>query len=277
MIELIVDFINLKLSLTKMFEKTFCLVEYINKGEQKYPAEYISKGNYESIDFDKHNGVSYVAKRGDVSFEKETTNKSADTFYNVTFPLKLVCFVNRDKLNSDNSYSDDSLATSIISQISSDYSVLRNSLKAKKISVKADSYITDKNTILNNEYDNIDFKVRFNYSYISIDLIIEATIASSCIGGDCDFDSNILHAFNFCDKGVLNNLTEAQKDCLINEFGEGGILEFVVKNSDNSFNATSSASPYTLPNETINIYVDGVLNTTGTYIPLSNETINITA
>lgn len=50
-----------------------------------------------------------------------------------------------------------------------------------------------------------------------------------------------------------------------------------VRNSDSSYSTTVDAGDtLVLPNETINVYVNGVLNQTGTYIPLDGTEINIT-
>ena len=54
--------------------------------------------------------------------------------------------------------------------------------------------------------------------------------------------------------------------------------DVLILNSDGSFSAESaSGSTYTLPDETIDVYVNGILNQSATYIPLSNQTININA
>jgi hypothetical protein len=51
-----------------------------------------------------------------------------------------------------------------------------------------------------------------------------------------------------------------------------------VRNSDSSYSTTVNAGDtLVLPDETINVYVNGVLNQTGTYIPLDTTEINITA
>jgi hypothetical protein len=57
----------------------------------------------------------------------------------------------------------------------------------------------------------------------------------------------------------------------------GGSASVVVSNSNDSYLVTTSTN-LELPNTTVNVYVDGILNQTGTIITLDpNQTINITA
>jgi hypothetical protein len=58
---------------------------------------------------------------------------------------------------------------------------------------------------------------------------------------------------------------------------EGGSASVVVSNSNDSYSVTTDEN-LELPNTTVNVYVDGILNQTGTIITLDpNQTINITA
>jgi hypothetical protein len=58
---------------------------------------------------------------------------------------------------------------------------------------------------------------------------------------------------------------------------EGGSASVVVSNSNDSYSVTTSAN-LELPNTTVNVYVDGILNQTGSIVTLDpNSVINITA
>jgi hypothetical protein len=58
---------------------------------------------------------------------------------------------------------------------------------------------------------------------------------------------------------------------------EGGSASVVVSNSNDSYSVTTSAN-LELPNTTVNVYVDGILNQTGSIVTLDpNQVINITA
>jgi hypothetical protein len=57
---------------------------------------------------------------------------------------------------------------------------------------------------------------------------------------------------------------------------EGGSASVVVSNSNDTYSVTTSAN-LELPNTTVNVYVDGILNQTGSIVTLDpNQTINIT-
>ena len=58
---------------------------------------------------------------------------------------------------------------------------------------------------------------------------------------------------------------------------EGGVASVVVSNSNDSYSVTTSTN-LELPNTTVNVYVNGVLNSTGTIVTLDpNQVINISA
>jgi hypothetical protein len=57
----------------------------------------------------------------------------------------------------------------------------------------------------------------------------------------------------------------------------GGVGNVNIKNTDSSFDVTASTSPYILEDTTINVYVNGVLNTTVVRPSMVERTINITA
>jgi hypothetical protein len=58
---------------------------------------------------------------------------------------------------------------------------------------------------------------------------------------------------------------------------EGGSASVVVSNSNDTYSVTTDEN-LTLPDTTVNVYVDGILNQTGSIVTLDpNQTINITA
>jgi len=58
---------------------------------------------------------------------------------------------------------------------------------------------------------------------------------------------------------------------------EGGSASVVVSNSNDTYSVTTSTN-LELPNTTVNVYVDGILNQTGSIVTLDpNQTINISA
>lgn len=87
----------------------------------------------------------------------------------------------------------------------------------------------------------------------------------------------ILPNYNFSDSSTYSNFTAAQIAALTALYGGGGGSPAIVRNSDSSYSTTVvCGGTLVLPNETISVYVNGILNQSGTYIPLDTTAINIT-
>lgn len=109
------------------------------------------------------------------------------------------------------------------------------------------------------------------------------------IGKGRDFDKNcqmtdFRDAFQDCLAGysITITLTQAEKydscnipfiDSIPDPDRSGGSI--LIKNSDNSFSHTATSSPYTLPDETVQVYNNSVLVDTVTIVTLGTTTINI--
>ena len=100
------------------------------------------------------------------------------------------------------------------------------------------------------------------------------------------FDVIMPSDMTICDTGFTSgcpNVTVTDGDETIQVLAggtytcEGGSTSVVVSNSNDSYLVTTSAN-LELPNTTVNVYVDGILNQTGTIVTLDpNSVINITA
>lgn len=100
------------------------------------------------------------------------------------------------------------------------------------------------------------------------------------------FDVIMMSEMTVCDTGFTSgcpNVTVTDGDETIQVLAggtyicEGGVAEVVVSNSNDTYSVTTSTN-LELPNTTVNVYVNGVLNSTGTIVTLDpNETINISA
>jgi hypothetical protein len=79
------------------------------------------------------------------------------------------------------------------------------------------------------------------------------------------------------DVEIVNTLIEVDAEIVSVEVGAGG-GSATVENSNASYTDTVNAGDtLVLPDENFDVYVNGVLNTSFTYIPLSGDDINITA
>lgn len=100
------------------------------------------------------------------------------------------------------------------------------------------------------------------------------------------FDVIMMSEMTVCDTGFTSgcpNVTVTDGDETIQVLAggtytcEGGVASVVVSNSNDTYSVTTSTN-LELPNTTVNVYVNGVLNSTGTIVTLDpNETINISA
>lgn len=100
------------------------------------------------------------------------------------------------------------------------------------------------------------------------------------------FDVIMMSEMTVCDTGFTSgcpNVTVTDGDETIQVLAggtytcEGGSASVVVSNSNDSYSVTTSTN-LELPNTTVNVYVNGALNSTGTIVTLDpNETINISA
>lgn len=189
MIKASVEYINNQLELLNYFEKSFEICEIITANDKTFPAEYKSKGEYTQINnFDKYNGVSYIRKRGSVSIsEADDSLRSCGDLVNVSLPLKLIAIVPRKKLECDDKYSEDVIASTIMQALITKSSVLKAAIAARIAKINIDSYNTDGANVLGEEYSGITPKdFNYKFAYLSIDLSVIATITKDCLVKDCE-------------------------------------------------------------------------------------------
>lgn len=163
----------------------FC--EQIQRDGVTYPAYYDKGGEYVLVhDFDT-NGNGYIRKRGTVSLQPSretsfTACKDDNDYILMTYPLRLVMGVPKDKLN-DNAYSDDQLFFNIADIIGTGYSVTN----VQDTSVTLRSYNTDALSIWSQEVRGVDYQMLFRLSYISIDFDVTFTVRKSCLKEICAY------------------------------------------------------------------------------------------
>jgi hypothetical protein len=220
MLESIIQFLNLELSLLNYFEKRHCLSTLVttDKGEV-YPAEYLGQGNYDKIDFDAFDGVSYFRLIGEPNIERIDQKYTPKPRVNVTFPLKLVYAVRKSKLSQDDAYSFDRVRTSIAKQLESDAKDLVATLKADRIEINTSNYNFNPKDVWDEETaETGQYQPRMDFIFASMDVDVVVTIKNECIAGECDgVSSDILQAIDFCLKENIERLTAQQIACLESE------------------------------------------------------------
>lgn len=224
MLESIIDFINLKLGLLNYFEKTHCLSTLVKNDDGLiYPAEYISNGDFDAVDFDAYDGVSYIRVNGEIDVERVDQRYTPKPRLNVTFPLRLVYAVRKDKLTKDDAYSFDRVRGSLVKQLESDSADLANQLEADKIVVSTSNYISDTKELWDEETaETGTFQPKYEVVFGSMEVSVTVTTRAECIPSECDdFESDILRTFDFCKTNTQDRLTSTQVDCLTDWLCDG--------------------------------------------------------
>ena len=217
MLESIIQFINLKLGLLNYFEKRHCLTTLVKNDDGLiYPAEYISNGDFDAIDFDGYDGVSYMRVNGEVDIARTDQQYTPKPRLEVSFPLKLVYAVRKDKLTQDDAYSWDRVRASIAKQLETDSKDLANTLEADLVQISTSSYMSDTKEIWDEETaETGQFQPKFEVVFGSMEVTVTVTTRAECIPAECDdFESDILKSFDFCSTTVQGRLTPEQITCL---------------------------------------------------------------
>jgi len=305
MVKDIITYLNAKINTVGYFDTSYCLVDKIKKGDKLYPAIYNGANEYQDIVLDDNLGsISYWRKSGDVTITDQDNQTTANGVqYNMTIPLKLVCFVKKENNDTNDQYFADNLCASLIANLTTNTSALKTAMKAKKVSIIADRYVTDSRAVIADEFENIDYEPKYTHSLFSIDFTVSIITNNQCYSDLCD-----ALPIEFGYVTVTDNGTTTQVLC-------GGTYTCVgatcadatVKNSDLTYNTTvASGGTLTTPDITVNIdnsvvnyysnifpsvkditvtlddtqydiYVDGVFDST-VYLPaLQDDTITINA
>lgn len=194
----IIEYLQSKLLSTDYFQKVWTLCVLKESGDKKEPLHYIGKGNYESVrNFDHFNGSAYFRKNGDITIIKadEETTRSCQDAIRITFPVKAIICIPREKVRFDDEYADDLTAQSIMRLLASKSTHIRNQIRAFKVSVLVTKYSTDTLRILNEEISPVENDINYNLIYMSMDLNIEVVIDKNCIEDECEFDG--CYSYNY--------------------------------------------------------------------------------
>lgn len=180
-----INYLNAKLTTLGYFNEVLCLAEKIEREGRVYPALYNGGNEYQEINLDSYGSICYWRKSGDVTIsEQENATGSTNIQYETTIPLKLVCFLAKESYTNDQ-YFADTLANEIVGYLTTNNSALKVAMKAKKVSVIAESYKTDAREVGADEYDNINFEARYTHAYFSIDFELRIVTNNQCYSDIC--------------------------------------------------------------------------------------------
>jgi hypothetical protein len=189
MLKLIAEHLQGKLLGLSIWEKVHCFVEQVSSPSLTAPHEYIAKGNYKALAYDKFNGMAYIRKTARVlmdPYEDTRNTRPCETAYNWTYPLRIVSIIKKTSLE-DSVYVDDDLALRIIREISTGNGSLKTDLAAMTVKVKVSGYETGNRILISEEYPGKEAKdFPYQYSYMAIDLEVLVTSDITCIPNTCE-------------------------------------------------------------------------------------------
>lgn len=251
MIKDCIKYLNAKIATLGYFNEVICLAEKIEREERIYPALYSGGNEYKEINLDAYGSICYWRKSADVTIsEQENLTLSKNVQYEMTVPLKLVCFLPKDVYSNDQ-YFADNLAIEIMSYLTTNNSALKSAMKAKKVTIFANGYKTDAREVGADEYDNINFEARYTHAYFSIDFELKIVTNNQCYSDICnDIPINFGYVTIKDGSGVVIDTVQCGGEYICTGSGGG-----------------CSGDIY--------IYVNGVLNQTITTTDFSTETLNI--
>jgi len=225
MLKAIITYLNLKLELLNYFDLTRCLVELkeseTDNGTLKQPVEYISNGEFDVINFDEFNGVSYWRLRDEPSTERTETQKyraGAKNNIETTIPLRLVFAVPRTKLTEDDAYSFDRIRQTMVKQFAIDDEVLKNQLGAISVRITQVGSNSKPKEVWEEETEGTGtFEPKYETVFGSIDVDVVVISDHECLPTECDdVESDILRAFDWCGNTAVTvgRLTQLQQTCI---------------------------------------------------------------
>lgn len=176
---------------TGFFDVVYEYTELIDRGNGTIrPMYYKGKqsGYIDVQNFDK-NGVGYIRKTSNVRVELDTsvvkvTSCQEDmlTYATITFPLRLVVAIPKDKLE-DSPLVDDILVADLMGAIQGDYQQTAEDMDATSVRLLVNSYDTSSLSIWANENKGVAFdeSVVYRFSYVAIDFNVQIKGKLSCL------------------------------------------------------------------------------------------------
>jgi len=215
MIESIVSILNARLETTGRIDKRYCLAEKRERSKDgaSVPYSYEGKGELQPVDIGNPS-LSWWRLTGQPSFNETPTTASVSK-QTAIYPLRLVVMFRRKDSTKDDGFSPAWLAEDLSNNLTFSNGDLKTALKASDVRVNVTSMDAVTNSVWDDEFDNLQFTdPNYKTALIALELNVTVTALKSCWVNECDYDSDILHLFDFCKQGVVDRLTAAQVTCL---------------------------------------------------------------
>ena len=191
MIKEIIEHVNTQLETLNFVKQTKGLCQTIKRQvkdeELAFPAEFCN-GEYKSIsDFDFKQGLAYHRLNGDViNEEQEDAPSGCDIFVERSYPLKLVGVVKKSLVGTKDQYTDVETTETVINTIQQrNVLTLAKSINADEVDIVVNGYNVDRYSVHDEEYENIEMKIGFEYVYFSIDYSAVVRADITCFDAIC--------------------------------------------------------------------------------------------
>lgn len=191
MLSNIISALNVRLLQTNYFKETYGLSTLVNPDGNSYPVLYCGKGSYKHVsNFDELNGSCYWRKTGSTSSSDidVTSMVSSKKMVRLTFPLRLVAVVSREKMTIDNPYNAETLARTIFGVINKNLNGnIRQTVGARAIYLNLTSIEDSNADVFGVEFAGSDQKMLNDKLVIcALNFSISVDIRQDCIVGECD-------------------------------------------------------------------------------------------
>ncbi len=216
MIEGIINTLNLTLQATGRINKRYCLSELrTSTGDNPTTVPYSFEGNGElkAININSPS-LSWWRVTSPFSVEEVTTTSAVNKKQG-NYSLRLVVMYRRKESTADNGFTPAWLAEDLSSVLTQSNGDLKTALQAAEVRVNVNSADIDTTKVWNEEFQDLEFKdPKYDTCLVALELSVTVIARSDCWETECNYDTDILHIFDFCDQGVFDRLTATQVACL---------------------------------------------------------------
>lgn len=188
MIEPIINSYVTTLSAMPYFTEVHGLTELKedNRGQIR-PVVY-GDGKWNQIRFNQL-GVAYIRKRQATEIVRQSSQRACTPIFRFTSRLRVFAITKRETFPSDNAYSAERFASTIIRALTFDNGPLVAQVGATRILSEASLYSTDSQQVKQDELSGLA-RLDFNFDdlVVAIDVNLEVDSFRDCLIDPCDYD-----------------------------------------------------------------------------------------
>lgn len=189
MIEKVIPYLNTKLEALNYATVRHGLCRKIaDASGEAAPREYCAGGEFKPVELDFAQGTSYWRRLSSATITEKDADQlaSCEIVMDVRERLRLVMYIPKNRLSEDDQYSEDRIVQAVMGPLITKSPALKNSLKAKSVTITPEGFIVDSAALLAEEYDNISrVDIKYQNAYIAIDFLVSVVINKNCLQGEC--------------------------------------------------------------------------------------------